>query len=96
MVLGRHHGMRACAIGHAQAGAEIVRIGHAIEHQQQCRAGHVIEHFVQRMPLRQRIHACHHPLVAWRTGQASQPLLVAVHQPGTGIGCPLHELRCTN
>ena len=38
MVLRRDHGMRAGAVGDAQAGAEVVRIGDAVEHQHQRRA----------------------------------------------------------
>ncbi len=38
-VLGRDHRVHAGGIGHAQAGAEIVRVGDAVEHQQQRRLG---------------------------------------------------------
>jgi hypothetical protein len=72
VVLGRHHGVRAGAVGHAQAGAQVVRVGHAVQHQHQRRAHHVVQHLVQRMPGRQRLHARHHALVARRAGQPAR------------------------
>jgi hypothetical protein len=43
--------MRAGTVGHAQAGAEVVRVGHAVEHQHQRRhpRGHLVEHVVERV-----------------------------------------------
>ena len=38
VVLRRDDGVRAGTVGHAQAGAQVVRVGHAVEHQHQRRA----------------------------------------------------------
>ena len=84
--------MRAGAVGHAQAGAEVVRIGHAVEHQQQRRAVHRIEHVVERMRRCKRLDARDDALVPMRAAQLVQTLVVAVDQLDAGLLRALDEL----
>ena len=80
MILRRDHGVRTGAIGHTQAGAEVVRVGDAVEYEHERRgAGGVdgIERVVERMALRDRLDARDHALVPVRAGEAAQAGVVA-------------------
>ena len=43
----RNHGVHPHGVGHAQAGAEVVRVGDAVEYEQQGRLSKVVEHVVE-------------------------------------------------
>ena len=90
---GRDHRVRAGAVGHAQAGAEVVRVGDAVEHQQQRVALDRVERVVERMAHRHRLDARHHALVAVRAAQLVQALVVAVDDLRAGLAGALDELR---
>ena len=92
MVLRRNNGMRAGAVGHAQAGAEVVRICHAVEHQHQRRPLYGFKNFVEGVPQCQRGHPRHHALVPRRACKARQSTVAAVDDPGTGLTHALGEL----
>ena len=87
VVLRRDHGVRAGAVGDAQAGAEVVRIGDAVEHEHERRlAGRVdrVERVVERMAARERLDARDDALMAIVAGKAAQALVVAVDEPHPG------------
>ena len=92
VVLRRDHGMRAGAVGDAQAGAEVVRVGDAVEDEHQrrlaARLGR-LERVVERVAARDRLDDRDDALVAVVAGEAAQALVVAVdeaHLGGFGAG----------
>jgi hypothetical protein len=95
MVLRGNHGMGAGAIGHAQAGAEVVRVGDAVEHQQQRRLAtglHLLEQVVERRHLRHRLHPRRHALVPVAATELGQAHAVGLDQAHTRFLDPLDEL----
>ena len=92
MVLGSDDGMGAGAVGHAQAGAQVVRVGHAVQHQQQRRPLHAIEQVVQRAGGRQRLRAGDHALVAGAARQPGQPHAVGLDGAQAGLLHLVQEL----
>ena len=96
MVLGCDHGLRAGAVGHPQAGAQVVRIGHAVEHQQQGlgRAGffELLQQLIERGDLGHGIDSRHHALVAVAAAHLGQAQAVGLDQPGTGFAGAVGEL----
>ena len=92
MVFGRYHRVHARAIGHPQAGAQVVRIGHAVQHQnegidpllwRQRGLGRlqVLQQFVQGMHLLQGLHPRRHALVAMAAAELGQAHAVGLDQP---------------
>ena len=88
----RHHSVHPGAVGHTQAGTQVVRVGHAVQHQHEWRALHFFQHLVQRMARRQRVHAGHHALVARATGHGGQSVIVGLDQLDAGVACAFDEL----
>jgi hypothetical protein len=85
MVLGRHHRMGAGPVGHAQAGAEVVRVGHAVEHQHQRRSFDEIERVVERLGQSQWLDSRHHALVPVRAGELAQAFVAALDELDAGL-----------
>jgi len=95
VVLRRHYRVRAGAIGHAQAGAEVVGVGDAVEHQHQRHAVgglDALHHRIERMQHRDLVHARDHALVAAGAGELVQAVGVAVDQLHAGVAGALQEL----
>src|SRR5207253_2136074 len=57
MVFRRDHRVRARAVRHAQAGAQVVRVGDTIQYQQQRRTREAVQQVVERVLLLDRLHA---------------------------------------
>ena len=88
--------MRARTVGHAQAGAQVVRVGHAIKHQQQGLLNaigfEVFKQFVERGDLRHGLHARRDALVAMASGQLGNAHAVGLDQAGTGLAGTVEKL----
>ena len=87
VVLGRDDGVRARAVGDAQAGAEVVRVGDAVEDEDERRlAGGVdrVERVVERVAARDRLDDRDDALMAIVAGEAAQALVVAVDEANLG------------
>ena len=89
MVLGGDHGVHASAIGHAQAGAQIVGVGHAVEYQQQRRLDAVGLKIFQQLIERTRVldffHACSDALMAMRASQLGDTQGIGFDQANAGF-----------
>jgi hypothetical protein len=81
VVLRRDHGVRAGAIGDAQARAEVVRVGHAVEHEHERRTFDLVERVVERLGERERLDPRHHALVPMRAGELREPVVAALDDP---------------
>ena len=88
--------MGSRTIGHAQAGAQVVRVGHAIKHQQQglldAIGFEVFKQFVERGDLRHGLHARRDALVAMASGQLGNAHAVGLDQAGTGLAGTVEKL----
>ena len=91
------------AFGHTQAGTQVVRVGYAVQHQNQRGCAllgrergigglQLFQQFVQRMLLRQGLHARRHTLVAVAAAQFGQALTVGFDQPHTTLFGALQKL----
>ena len=78
--------MRAGAIRHAQAGAEIVRVGDAVEDQQEGRNGQGVEHVVDVDDAVAGIDHGGDALVAGVAGHGIEPLAVQRDDPEAFVG----------
>ena len=87
VVLRRDHGVRAGAVGDAQAGAEVVRVGDAVEDEDErrlaARFGR-LERVVERVAARDRLDDRDDALVAVVAGETAQALVVAVDEAHLG------------
>ena len=96
MVLGRDHGLRASAVGHPQAGAQIVRVGHAVEHQQQGLgdAGlfKLLQQLIERCDLGHGIDARDHALMAVAAAHLGQAQAIALDHANAGFADAVGEL----
>ncbi len=88
--------MRAGTVGHAQAGAQVVRIGHAVEHQQQRLLDAVglqlFEQLVERMDLRDGFHAGGHALVPVAAGELGDAQRIGFDEARSRLLRALEEL----
>ena len=84
--------MRACTIGHAQAGAKVVWIGYAIEHQQQRRPFDGVQQFIERAGQRHMLGLGHYTLMTIGTTQAIQARHIGRNQAYTrGFHCLVQQ-----
>ena len=94
VVLRRDHRMRAGAVGHAQAGAEVVRVGDAVEHQHQRRPFDARRACRRATwPARSGSTRADHALVPVRAGELRQALVVALDELDAGLDRALDEVR---
>ena len=92
VVLRRDHRVRAGAVGHAQAGAEVVRVGDAVEHQQQRRASTASSVSSSEWLLASASTRATTPWWRERAAHLLQALVVAFDQLRAGLAGALDEL----